>query len=185
MAVLTYDQVSQILKYDPATGKLFWLPRSAEMFKLGKISREHNAAKWNSRYAETEAFTYTTPHGYKCGQIEHSPYLAHLVIWLLISRTWPTMQIDHINGDRADNRLANLRHISQEENHLNQKRPSDNSSGVIGVSWTPHVRKWHAYINKGGKRTNLGWYHELADAKKARQIAETAFGFHPNHGRPS
>lgn len=186
MAKPTFAQAREILKYDSETGKLFWKERAVHLFATdGTHSQEHIAARWNSRYANKEAFTAINNVGYHFGQIGHRPYLAHVVIWLIVTGDWPTLQIDHINGDKLDNRLVNLRHVSQAINQLNQKRSKRNKSGVMGVFFIGRINKWNAYINKDRKHHNLGYFHSFQDAVAARKSAETQMGFHPNQGRSS
>lgn len=108
--------------------------------------------------------------------------LEHRAIWALVHGYWPT-ELDHINGVRDDNRLANLREVSRRENSKNSSIRSDNTSGVIGVSWDRKSGKWHAYIQVAGKRINLGWFDDLEDAVAVRKAAEIKYGFHQNHGR--
>lgn len=186
MAKPTYAQVSEILKYDSETGKLFWKERSVHLFSNdGTHAQEHIAAKWNKRYADREAFTAIGSHGYRFGTIAHYPYTAHTVIWLLLHHEWPVYQIDHVNGDRLDNRPANLRHVEAGVNQLNQKRSKRNKSGVMGVFFIDRINKWNAYINKNKRHHNLGYFASFNDAVAARKSAEASLGFHQNHGRVS
>lgn len=181
MAALTFAQVSQLLKYDPETGRLFWKERPASFFSDPYSSTK--AARWNGRFAGKEAFTTTLVSGYKTGTILNKDYYAHRIAWILTFQDWPDNQIDHINGNKADNRIANLRDVTDRENHLNQRRRGDNTSGVIGVRYFPPTKRWHAYISIDGKRIPLGNYRYFDAAVAARKAAEKVLGFHPNHGR--
>lgn len=181
MAKLTFVQVSQLLKYDPKSGKLFWLARSPEMFGGGEDAHI-KAARWNGRFAGKEAFITTNVSGYKTGTIFAKGYSAHRIAWLLVHGDWPNAEIDHINGDKSDNRIDNLRDVNDRENHLNQKRRGNNSSGVIGVRYFSPTKRWHAYISIDGKRIPLGNYRYFDSAVAARKAAEKVLGFHPNHG---
>nr|WP_175479900.1 HNH endonuclease signature motif containing protein [Paracoccus homiensis] len=107
---------------------------------------------------------------------------AHRVAWAVIHGRWPNGEIDHINGDRSDNRLANLREVTKRENHRNMAIRSDNTSGVTGVYWAREKGKWAAYI-KADKMVALGRYDTFAEAVAARRAAEKVLGYHPNHGR--
>lgn len=183
MAELTYDEISKLLKYDPETGRLFWRKRSPDQFTGGRQTAQHNCNAWNGKHAGQEALTADDGHGYRQGAIFDQKYQAHRVIWLLANREWPANKIDHINGIRDDNRLANLRSVTDTENCKNSRIRSDNTSGVIGVCWSKSSRKWHAQIYLGKRKTHIGYFTDLAQAIKARKAAEVEFGYHPNHGR--
>ena len=176
------ELLRKLLRYEPDTGKLFWRERDVDMFSDGKHSAAHNCASWNSRYANREAFTAYFTNDYKHGCIFGSHYLAHRVIWAMMHDEWPDT-IDHINGVPSDNRIKNLRSVSQSENCRNAKRPSNNKSGVCGVCWHKQKNKWAAQIKAGGKQKNLGYFDDFDDAVAARKKAEIKYGFHHNHGR--
>ncbi len=185
MAELTYAEISKLLKYEPETGKFYWLPRPVEMFSGGAFrgGAEAKAKTWNIRYAGKEAFTSLHNRGYIQAGLLGRGYLAHRVAWLLATGSWPTDQIDHINGNRADNRIINLREVSNLENAKNMTLSKRNKSGVCGVFWLNHINKWWASIRVDGVRKNLGYFADFHDACEARKQAEQKHGFHPNHGK--
>jgi hypothetical protein len=156
------DQVSigelkELLRCDAATGRLFWLPRNPTMFRGTKArSDEHACANWNSRYAGTEAFTSGSGNGYRNGRIHDRKYFAHRVIWALVNGCWPQGEIDHIDGDRSNNRINNLREATRSENERNKGRSSANTTGYKGVCRDRASGRWEAYIKLHGKRTFLG-----------------------------
>jgi hypothetical protein len=120
--------------------------------------------------------------GYRTGNILGGPTVrAHRVAFVYMYGYEPA-QVDHINGDRSDNRLCNLREVTCSDNRRNSARPCNNTSGVIGVSRAPSGN-WIAYIKVGGVMHNLGTHPTLEDAASARKAAEASLGFHPNHGR--
>jgi hypothetical protein len=81
--------------------------------------------------------------------------------------------VDHINGDRLDNRRANLRIASRSNNLKNKtRRRSDNTTGVTGVYWHQQCRKWTAQIHINGRAKHLGLFATKAGAAKARRVAE-------------
>jgi len=173
----------QLLRYEPETGKLFWKPRPVWMFSDGHRDKAGNCNNWNSHYAGKPAFTSMMRNGYRIGAVCNRSMLAHRVIWAMVSGQWPADQVDHINGDRQDNRLENLRAVSRADNNKNSKRPCTNTSGAIGVCKSPTRGKWLAQIKVGGQVFHLGTFERKSDAISARKKAERKYGFHKNHGR--
>ncbi|MBT0780540.1 HNH endonuclease [Paracoccus sp. pheM1] len=162
----------QLLRYDAQTGKLFWRQRGSEWFKQSpRRSRQHACANWNSRYAGSEAFTAMGDDGYLRGRVLGTAYLAHRVIWALETGEWPQEQIDHSNGDRADNRRENLREATPSENTRNRSVQSNSKSGVKGVSWEKRRGKWRSTIKLHGKQTHLGQFDTIEAARAAYDAA--------------
>ena len=166
--------LSTLLKYDPETGKLFWLARSGS---------ERVEYMWNVAHAGKEAFTYKSPDGYLHGRICDIGARAHRVIWKMVHGDEPA-EIDHINGKRDDNTLSNLRRVTATENRRNSCVRHDNVTGTPGVYWEENHNKWRARIRVNGKQLHLGRFDEKAKAIEARKKAERDYGFHQNHGRP-
>lgn len=92
-------------------------------------------------------------------------------------------QIDHLDHNRYNNRIENLRLVTNQENHRNMPIRKDNCSGYTGVRWVIDRGKWSATICIDGKTKHLGLFRDKDDAIAARQEAEIKYGFHPNHGR--
>lgn len=175
MSNLDVELLRRLFDYDPETGSLTWRERTEI-----DCPNEKERKRWNSRYAGREAFQ-VKDNGYRCGMIFRKPQKAHRVCWAHYYGKWPMNDIDHINGDRADNRISNLRDVTRSENSRNQKRRTD---GYLGVY--PHKpNKWRATICRGGKRRHIGIFATIDDALAARKRAEHLYGFHPNHGRPA
>ena len=119
------------------------------------------------------------------GKILGIRYSGHRLAWLMVYGRWPNEMIDHINGDRSDNRIENLREISAAENHYNLGVPKSNKSGCVGV-YRSKEGNWCAEITKHSKKVHLGTFASLLEAAEARKAAEREYGFHKNHGaRPS
>lgn len=168
----TPEQLRELLTYDPKTGKLFWKERPERMFKdTPGRTKEHAHANWNSRYAGKEAFTAAHGEGYRQGLVFGWPYLAHRVIWAIVYGEWPVNDIDHINMDRSDNRLANLRHATRGENTCNRGAQINNTSGFKGVTWDKRSMKWMAQIGAFGKNHNLGLFATAEEAHAAYRSA--------------
>lgn len=178
MGSATPQLCRKLLHYEPETGKLFWLPRPREMF-----SSQRSFKMWHTRYAGHEAFTADDGRGYRNGSILYETLLAHRVVWAIVHGAWPDGEIDHINGDRSDNRLENLRPATAAENQRNQGLPSNNVSGILGVSWNGRRSRWQAKINVGGKTKWLGYFDTLEQAASARAHAEASNGFADGHGK--
>lgn len=186
MAKLPSDRIlKRLLRYDPATGGLFWRKRPVWLFrKDGQTGlRKTRADAFNKRFANKRAFTATTKGGYLKSRIFGAELYAHRVIWCMQTGDWPPDQIDHINGDPSDNRLCNLRSVSLSENNRNIRLRSKNVSGVHGVTYNKRDKVWRARIGKDGQQIHIGSYKNLADAITARKNAEKEYDFHENHGR--
>ena len=177
------EVLNQLLVYNDNTGELFWKERSIEWFNPLKHSKEHVKNIWNARYAHQPAFNIPDSKGYFQGTLFTKTLRTHRVIWCLVHGDWPDKDIDHINGDRLDNRLTNLRSVSRATNSLNRSISSINTSGVLGVRKISPDGKWVAKIKHNGKSSHLGYFLNLECAIAARKQAEITYGFHENHGR--
>ena len=105
---------------------------------------------------------------------------------MLYYKAWPDGEIDHINGDRADNRICNLRVVSKQQNARNVGLGKGNVSGHLGVSYSSRDKRWAAHIGVNGVRVYLGSFRDKDSAVAARLEAESRYGFHSNSGqRPS
>lgn len=166
-----------LLDYDPSSGSLAWKERPLDLFpdaRSGKI--------WNSRYADKEAFSTSDANGYRRGAIFNVAFLAHRVIWKIMTGDEPDV-IDHIDGNPANNAWSNLRSVDPIANAKNQKMHARNKTGVVGVWRAPPSRRgqkiWEARIG----RSLIGYFDSFDDAVIARKEAEVKHGFHENHGR--
>ena len=159
-----------LLNYDPSTGALVWRERPSRMFLS---SRACNV--WNANWAGRPAFTARCANGYASGAIFGKTYRGHRIAMSLHLGRWlsPTEYIDHMNGDRADNRAANLRIVDRQQNMRNIATPCNSTSGRIGVSFSTQKRKWRSYIL--GK--HIGYFETPEDAAAARGAAEAVYGF--------
>ncbi len=183
MNTLTIETLRALLRYEPETGKLYWRERSVDWFTDGKHTAERVCRSWNSRYANKEALGSTNGAGYKHGLILRKPLLCHRVIWAMETGAWPIQQIDHINHDRTDNKIVNLREVSSRGNRKNAALRQDNTSGVTGVCWHKTKNKWEAQIRENNKLKTLGRFKNKSDAIDARKAAEIKYGYHKNHGK--
>lgn len=169
VAPVSVDRLRQVLTYDASAGQLYWLPREGSV-------------RFNSRYAGKPAFSAVQSAGYPHGTVDGHFLLAHRVAWALHFGYWPD-RLDHMNGDRADYRICNLRQVDQAENMRNVARSTRNTSGVTGVSFNAASNKWAAYISARDGLKHLGYFACKTAAMLARKAAEARHGYHPNHGR--
>ena len=159
--------VRKLLDYYPEDGKLFWRYRPERMFKKSRVFLQFNTC-----FAGKEAFTSIDGRGYKSGRIWNKTYHAHRVAWAVQHNEWPDV-IDHINGDRSDNRLSNLRNITKSEN-ARRKAMSDK---LPGVSFCKIRKLWRARVTFNYAESHIGYYKTEAEAIKARQAQNIKLGF--------
>jgi len=146
------------------------------------FTNQRYCKQWNDRYAGKPAFTAVDRKGYLVGAIFDRNYRSHRIIWKMVYGTDPD-QIDHVDGNRTNNRLKNLRDVSGRQNQLNMGRGKANKSGVVGVCWDKQRKRWTATITVNRKTVNLGRFVDKDDAIAARRQAEIDHGFHPNNRR--
>lgn len=109
-------------------------------------------------------------------------YSAHRLAWLYVYGFMPKM-IDHINGNRSDNRICNLREANHSTNAMNRKISTNNKCGVKGVRWAASNKKWRAQIVVSGKHIHLGMFLNINDAENAVVSARNQLhGEFANHG---
>lgn len=151
--MITQTRLKELLHYSPETGIFTWL-RDQGRVKKGSIAG---------------AVDY---YGYIVIRLDRVLYKAHRLAWLYVHGEWPDKNIDHINRQRNDNRLKNLRDVDQSVNGHNGKMKATNTSGFTGVTWRKDRGKWSARIKVGYKNIDLGLYANINDAVEARQVAE-------------
>ncbi len=159
--------LKEYIAYDPHTGQMHWKKRPAV----------HTPVRVGD-----PAFSANHSKGYKRGNFLGRLLFAHRVVWAMHHGDWPE-QIDHINGDRADNRIENLRRADPVTNGRNKRLLDSNTSGAVGVNWSGVCQKWAASICVNKRQVHLGTFENKDDAIAARKAAEITHGFHPNHGR--
>lgn len=161
-----------ILRHDNETGKLYWLPRN-----------DCGMKGFNCKFAGKEAMTCVERKGYLNGKIFDRHIKAHRVVWALHFGEWPNGQIDHINGVKSDNRIENLRVVTNRTNCRNQSKPKSNTSGWIGVSFNKSNGRWCAKYKKNYKTIHVGYFNCPTSAGIAVMHQRKINGFHDNHGR--
>ncbi len=150
---LTAEYVRSLLDYDPDTGVFIWCVRPDQR------------REWNTRYA---GYLAGCPgvNGYWQLTIDDVHYLAHRVAWLFVHGYWPPEQVDHIDGNRMNNAILNLRPAAHSENLHNRGAQKNNRSGLKGVSRRPSG-KWYARIAVNGKHSYLGNFDSAEKAHGA------------------
>lgn len=135
--MLTQTTLKEWLHYEPNTGVFTWLKQPTASVPVGSI------AGWQH-------------HDYCKICLLSTHYPAHRLAWLYVYGVLPDKSLDHINGDKSDNRISNLRMATCSENGINRTAPANNSSGYKGVSWQTKVQAWVAAITKDGKHVYAG-----------------------------
>lgn len=116
--------------------------------------------------------------GYIVISIGYKRYKAHRLAWYLHYGRWPKFQIDHIDRNKQNNKINNLRDVKQSKNQLNTGPRKDSSTGHRGVSWNKKRQKWQVRIQIDGKRTELGFFSDINDAISKRRDYEKFIGDH-------
>ena len=146
-AALTAERLREVLHYDPETGVFTRAVKRA----------------WNALGSENVLPT----HGYLKLGVDGVQYFAHRLAWLHVHGSWPREFIDHMNGCKTDNRIANLREASSRTNCENRHEArSDNvSSGILGVHWSEYHQKWKAQIRVNGRLKHLKYCNSIDEAR--------------------
>lgn len=161
MTIATYAELQrrfhEVVKYDPETGQLTWVRSGRGRFKRA------GAPAGGAR-----------PDGYKSVCIDDTQWLVHRVAWVLAYGEEPPRIIDHINRDRSDNRISNLRDGSNGVNEINAKAPKDSPFGISGVRRASKSGHFQAYTHSGGFKS---FYHgpDFFEACCARKSWEAKF----------
>ncbi len=154
---LTAEYLRSILHYDPETGIFTWKISNSNRVKVGATAGCQNG------------------HGYLLIKVCSRKHPAHRLAWLYMNGEWPKLDIDHINRNRSDNRIANLRDVSRKQNLQNAGKYSSNTSGHPGVYWDKQSSKWVARIKHNQKRVHLGYFATIEEAIAARKAGELRY----------
>lgn len=143
-------RLHELFTFDATTGRLYW-----------KVSRS------SARPGREAGYVNTT--GYRRVCIDSKEVGVHRVVWAINKGHWPTDCIDHINGDKQDNRIENLRDVSAAINTQNLRRAKRNNkaSGLLGAYKVSTTDKWQSQIRINGKITHLGTFDSAKDAHAA------------------
>lgn len=166
--MITQEKLKKHLDYDPNTGIFVWLVPTST-----RVSAGDEAGNLGD-------------NGYISIGFSGRLHRAHRLAWLYMTGElpeFPRFQIDHIDGNRSNNKWENLRGVDCAENRKNLAIRSDNTSGYVGVHWASVNNGWMATICLDSRKRYLGCFKDKEDAIRARKKAEVEFGFHENHGR--
>lgn len=152
---LTQARAREIFSYDPESGILTWRERGRCGFP--NITQQRS---WNAKYAGKPAGT-KHHRGYIAIRYSGRFYLAHRIVWLYVYGYWPNVT-DHINRIRDDNRICNLRDVTQSENMQNINRHAG-ASNARGVSFIRATNRWRAYYYNHYRQVHVGTF----DSEKA------------------
>jgi hypothetical protein len=157
--MLTQERLKQLLHYNEGSGEFFWA-LSRRGVKAGKK-------------AGTKHHT-----GYIAIKIDYEFYLAHRLAWMWSHGEFPKSHIDHINRNKFDNRLANLREVTNKQNHENSGIQKNNATGYRGVSWIESTGKYKAYLHHNKKQIYFGCFKTPEKAFAAAQAGRDKFFTH-------
>ena len=162
---LEHDELLALLDYDPETGVFRHKRHIPPLAEIGSVA----GCIRDNRYRQIN--------------VNGRLYRAHRLAWFYMHRQWPPHDIDHINGNRDDNRIVNLRLATRSENLRNSGMRKDNTSGLKGVSWHAGAKKWVAQIKveKTEKSRYLGLFKTKEGAHAAYRAASAQY--HGDFGR--
>lgn len=153
---IEHSRLVELLNYDPETGHFTW-----------KVARSSYGGK-----AKVGAVAGSpSVNGYVDIRVDGTLLKAHRLAWFYVHREWPPNDIDHINRDRTDNRLCNLRLATRSQNNMNRRQLDANRSGYRGVSFCKNTNKWVVRIRRDGRYDYLGLYATPEEASKVYDAA--------------
>lgn len=148
--MITQSLLKEALHYDEATGVFTW------MAARGRASAGHVAGT-------------TCLNGYIRIKVYGRVLFAHRLAWLYVHGEFPPDQLDHINHNKSDNRLSNLRPATRAQNQKNRFANSNSTSGRKGVVWSKKAGLWRSVACLNGKKHHLGYFHDPEAASAAYQ----------------
>lgn len=182
--LLPVETLKKLVSLDTATGRMVWLEREVDYFNdAGNKTAAQYCRIWNKRLKGKPALNSKQGTGYLHGTIFNVKYLAHRVAFALHSGSWPQFTVDHIDGNKKNNRPSNLRDVSHKTNMRNQRMKSTNTTGNTGVAFDKSRNKFATTVTIDMKTIHVGRFAILEQAIAARNDVYKAHGFHPNHGR--
>jgi hypothetical protein len=159
---ISLDKLKSLLHYDPLTGEFTRIARTSSRTKVGQRAGR------------------PTSTGYWRISLDRVDYKAHRLAWFYVYGVWPSGHIDHINRDKRDNRISNLRDVTESENRQNVLLRADNKSGFKGVHFSSRRQRWVAQISHMRRGKNLGAFPTAELAYEAyRKAAAVIHAYNP------
>lgn len=146
--------LKKCLSYNKETGVFRWKLKNSNRIKVGDIA---------GNISKTTGYIYI--------RINKKLYPAHRLAWIYVNKNKPKYFIDHINGDKLDNRFINLREATNSQNKMNAGKHIDNTSGYVGVFFERRIKKWRSQIHVNGKRLQLGCFKNPVSAAMEYDLA--------------
>lgn len=161
MSTITQKRLKELFRYSPETGDFTRLISICRLAKAGRV-------------AGTK-----TKRGYIRINVDGVLYYSHRLVFLYVYGYLPENDVDHINRNKSDNRIENLREVSRQCNSINANISKSNTSGITGVYLNKKKKNWCAQICINRKVINLGCFNKKHNAALARWEAEKKYNF-PN-----
>jgi hypothetical protein len=151
---MTPQDLREIFSYDPETGELRWKTRVSLRFHIGELVGSIDS------------------HGYRRVTVRGRHLKCHRIAWAMVHGEWPAEQVDHVDGNRANNAIANLREATNAQNNWNINHRSLGASGYRGVQWNKADKRWRASITVNKRTIYLGQFKTAEEASRAYLAAK-------------
>lgn len=162
---LTHDKLTDLLAYDPDTGIFTWKSRANKRLFVGSRAG------------------YVGSQGYRYIKILGKKYPEHRLAWFYVhGQLNPKRHIDHINHDRSDNRMANLRLVTAAQNAQNRSKTTHSRTQQTGIYYRKRDKKYVAQLRVGGRKVFQKAFDDADEAAQAYKEQALRYGFHANHG---
>lgn len=158
---LAYERLTELLKYDQETGVFTWTKVTTN-----KVACGDRAGMVSKR-------------GYIVIGIDRLSFTGHRLAWFYVHKQWPIGELDHIDRNRTNNSISNLRPATTAENAHNSGNRKNNTSGIRGVSWDKKYKKWMAKICLNKKQIYIGHFASKLEAAAAYGAAQVVM--HPSY----
>ncbi len=177
----TQEYLLECFDYDQSTGDLTWKIRPLHHFNGDQRACAWHENKWAGKSAGYDALRPNGTRASRNVSLNNKRRSVHRIIWKMVYGDDAEKVIDHINGNPWDNRLCNLRLATTSENMANRFAPSNNKSGIVGVSWSAASQRWKGAVHCKGNRLHVGYF--LTKAEAAVACAKASLKVHRRFSR--